>query len=138
MCIKNPLTQQQNIRLKMNRATGRSGVQSQGAQAACAHAQPESGGVAPGQRRLPARRCRTVCVLRRPQRRDGAARDPYTGDGLQNSTYRRWEVGVKGGTASLSNHECHMYLRLQQQQVPVLDFQAELGPAFLAETPRDG
>lgn len=49
------------------------------------------------------------------------------------------EVQVKGRTASLSNHECHVYLgRSQQQQVPVLDFQAELRQAFLAETPRGG
>ncbi|XP_068831749.1 SNRPN upstream reading frame protein-like [Capricornis sumatraensis] len=50
------------------------------------------------------------------------------------------EVRVKGRrTASRSNHECHVYLGpSQQQQVPVLDFQAELRPAFLAETPRGG
>uniref|UniRef100_A0A8C8TND9 SNRPN upstream reading frame protein n=1 Tax=Peromyscus maniculatus bairdii TaxID=230844 RepID=A0A8C8TND9_PERMB len=52
------------------------------------------------------------------------------------------EVQVKRRrTASLSNQECHLYLRRSQQQlqqVPVVDFQAELRQAFLAETPRSG
>ncbi|XP_028021509.1 SNRPN upstream reading frame protein isoform X1 [Balaenoptera acutorostrata] len=52
------------------------------------------------------------------------------------------EVQVKRRrTASLSNQECHLYPRRsqqQQQQVPVVDFQAELRQAFLAETPRGG
>ncbi|ERE78380.1 SNRPN upstream reading frame protein [Cricetulus griseus] len=51
------------------------------------------------------------------------------------------EVQVKRRrTASLSNQECHQYPRRsqQQQQVPVVDFQAELRQAFLAETPRGG
>uniref|UniRef100_A0A8C6HI72 SNRPN upstream reading frame protein n=1 Tax=Mus spicilegus TaxID=10103 RepID=A0A8C6HI72_MUSSI len=55
------------------------------------------------------------------------------------------EVQVKRRrTASLSNQEyvnseCHLYpRRSQQQQVPVVDFQAELRQAFLAETPRGG
>ncbi|XP_060223239.1 SNRPN upstream reading frame protein isoform X2 [Meriones unguiculatus] len=52
------------------------------------------------------------------------------------------EVQVKRRrTASLSNQECHLYprhLQQQQQQVPVVDFQAELRQAFLAETPRGG
>uniref|UniRef100_A0A452VP80 SNRPN upstream reading frame n=1 Tax=Ursus maritimus TaxID=29073 RepID=A0A452VP80_URSMA len=58
------------------------------------------------------------------------------------------EVQVKRRrTASLSNQEtsvnqhnrCQLYpRRSQQQQVPVVDFQAELRQAFLAETPRGG
>ncbi|XP_029093925.1 SNRPN upstream reading frame protein [Monodon monoceros] len=51
------------------------------------------------------------------------------------------EVQVKRRrTASLSNQECPLYPRRsqQQQQVPVVDFQAELRQAFLAETPRGG
>ncbi|KAM4826488.1 SNURF protein isoform 3-T6 [Thomomys bottae] len=52
------------------------------------------------------------------------------------------EVQVKRRrTASLSNQECHLYARRsqqQQQQIPVVDFQAELRQAFLAETPRGG
>ncbi|XP_036988620.1 SNRPN upstream reading frame protein isoform X2 [Artibeus jamaicensis] len=52
------------------------------------------------------------------------------------------EVQVKRRrTASLSNQECQLYPRRsqqQQQQVPVVDFQAELRQAFLAETPRGG
>eukprot|EP00069_Balaena_mysticetus_P001117 bmy_03700T0 len=43
-------------------------------------------------------------------------------------------------TASLSNQECRLYPRWsqQQQQGPVVDFQAKLRQAFLAETPRGG
>ncbi|XP_005602907.1 SNRPN upstream reading frame protein isoform X1 [Equus przewalskii] len=50
------------------------------------------------------------------------------------------EVQVKRRrTASLSNQECQLYpRRSQQQQIPLLDFQAELRQAFLAETPRGG
>uniref|UniRef100_A0A2I3GVL5 SNRPN upstream reading frame protein n=1 Tax=Nomascus leucogenys TaxID=61853 RepID=A0A2I3GVL5_NOMLE len=50
------------------------------------------------------------------------------------------EVQVKRRrTASLSNQECQLYpRRSQQQQVPVVDFQAELRQAFLAEKPRGG
>lgn len=49
------------------------------------------------------------------------------------------EVQVKRRrTASLSNRECHLYPHRAQQQVPVVDFQAELRQAFLAETPRGG
>uniref|UniRef100_A0A671FZN9 Small nuclear ribonucleoprotein polypeptide N n=1 Tax=Rhinolophus ferrumequinum TaxID=59479 RepID=A0A671FZN9_RHIFE len=65
------------------------------------------------------------------------------------------EVQVKRRrTASLSNQDlspvqrqcgpdqdnrCQLYpRRSQQQQVPVVDFQAELRQAFLAETPRGG
>ncbi|XP_054550772.1 SNRPN upstream reading frame protein isoform X1 [Talpa occidentalis] len=50
------------------------------------------------------------------------------------------EVQVKRRrTASLSNQECQLYPRRSQlQQVPVVDFQAELRQAFLAETPRGG
>ncbi|XP_037054151.1 SNRPN upstream reading frame protein-like [Peromyscus leucopus] len=51
------------------------------------------------------------------------------------------EVQVKRRRpASLSNQECHLYphSQQQQQQVPVVDFQAELRQAFLAETPRGG
>ncbi|XP_033263188.1 SNRPN upstream reading frame protein-like [Orcinus orca] len=51
------------------------------------------------------------------------------------------EVQVKRrSTASLNNQECHLYPRRsqQQQQVRVVDFQAELRQAFLAETPRGG
>uniref|UniRef100_A0A8C6GNS7 SNRPN upstream reading frame protein n=1 Tax=Mus spicilegus TaxID=10103 RepID=A0A8C6GNS7_MUSSI len=50
------------------------------------------------------------------------------------------EVQVKHQrTTSLSNQECHLYpRRSQQQQVPVVDFQAELRQAFLAEIPRGG
>ncbi|XP_059036202.1 SNRPN upstream reading frame protein isoform X1 [Mustela lutreola] len=50
------------------------------------------------------------------------------------------EVQVKRRrTASLSNQECQLYpRRSQQQQVLVVDFQAELRQAFLAETPRGG
>ncbi|KAK2490654.1 hypothetical protein MC885_002277 [Smutsia gigantea] len=50
------------------------------------------------------------------------------------------EVQVKRRrTASLSNQECQLYpRRSQQQQIPVVDFRAELRQAFLAETPRGG
>ncbi|XP_024899279.1 SNRPN upstream reading frame protein isoform X2 [Pteropus alecto] len=51
------------------------------------------------------------------------------------------EVGVqvkRRRTASLSSHECPLYPRRSQQQEPVVDFQAELRQAFLAETPRGG
>ncbi|XP_036690091.1 SNRPN upstream reading frame protein-like [Balaenoptera musculus] len=50
------------------------------------------------------------------------------------------EVQVKHRIASLSNQECHLYPRRsqQQQQVPVVDFHAELRQAFLAEIPRGG
>ncbi|XP_010611224.1 SNRPN upstream reading frame protein isoform X2 [Fukomys damarensis] len=49
------------------------------------------------------------------------------------------EVQVKRRrTASLSNQECQYARRSQQQQAPVVDFQAELRQAFLAETPRGG
>ncbi|XP_067560039.1 SNRPN upstream reading frame protein-like [Pseudorca crassidens] len=75
------------------------------------------------------------------QRRDGAA--------WRDRLHLRWtteqhvpegEVQVKRrSTASLNNQECHLYpRRSQQQQVPVVDFQAELRQAFLAETPRGG
>uniref|UniRef100_A0A8C6AXA2 SNRPN upstream reading frame protein n=1 Tax=Monodon monoceros TaxID=40151 RepID=A0A8C6AXA2_MONMO len=50
------------------------------------------------------------------------------------------EVQVKHRRiASLSNQECHLYPRRSQQhqqQVPVVDFHAELRQAFLAEIPR--
>ncbi|XP_049761187.1 SNRPN upstream reading frame protein isoform X2 [Loxodonta africana] len=50
------------------------------------------------------------------------------------------EVQVKRRrTASLNNQECQLYPRRPQQQpVPVVDFQADLRQAFLAETPRGG
>ncbi|XP_042831161.1 SNRPN upstream reading frame protein-like [Panthera tigris] len=41
--------------------------------------------------------------------------------------------------ASLSNQECQLYpRRSRQQQVPVVDFQAELGRRFFAGTPSSG
>ncbi|XP_053747348.1 SNRPN upstream reading frame protein-like [Panthera pardus] len=41
--------------------------------------------------------------------------------------------------ASLSNRECQLYpRRSRQQQVPVVDFQAELGRRFFAGTPSSG
>ncbi|TEA27427.1 hypothetical protein DBR06_SOUSAS25110003 [Sousa chinensis] len=50
------------------------------------------------------------------------------------------EVQVKHRRiASLSIQACHLYPRpsqQQQQQVPVVDFHAELRQAFLAEIPR--
>ncbi|XP_007468394.1 PREDICTED: SNRPN upstream reading frame protein-like [Lipotes vexillifer] len=48
------------------------------------------------------------------------------------------EVQVKHRRiASLSSQECHLYpRRCQQQQVPVVDFHAELRQVFLAEIPR--
>ncbi|XP_075858875.1 SNRPN upstream reading frame protein-like [Microcebus murinus] len=36
----------------------------------------------------------------------------------------------------LSNQECQLYLRCSQQQASMVDFQAELRQAFLAETPK--
>ncbi|XP_006832312.1 PREDICTED: uncharacterized protein LOC102842154 [Chrysochloris asiatica] len=49
------------------------------------------------------------------------------------------EVQVKRRrSASLSIQECQLYPRRSQQQVPVVDFQAELRQAFLSETPRGG
>ncbi|XP_066096290.1 SNRPN upstream reading frame protein isoform X1 [Saccopteryx bilineata] len=49
------------------------------------------------------------------------------------------EVQVKRRrTASLSSQECQPYPRRSQQQVPVVDFQAELRQAFVAESPRGG
>ncbi|XP_061067364.1 SNRPN upstream reading frame protein-like [Eubalaena glacialis] len=51
------------------------------------------------------------------------------------------EVQVKRRrTASLNSQECHLYPRRsqQQQQVPVVDFRAELRRAFFAEIPRGG
>ncbi|XP_032745398.1 SNRPN upstream reading frame protein-like [Rattus rattus] len=50
------------------------------------------------------------------------------------------EVQVKRRrTTSLCNQEYLLYPRCsQQQQVPVVDFQAEVRKAFSAETPRSG
>lgn len=140
MCIKNPRDSTTKISdLKMNRATGHSGVQSQGArQLARMRSRSPRGGAGAAE----------VC---QPAMPDGVfsgaassamerARDPLHWRRTTEQHVPAVEVRVKGRrTASLSNHECHMYLgRSQQQQVPVLDFQAELRPAFLAETPRDG
>ncbi|XP_032245864.1 SNRPN upstream reading frame protein-like [Phoca vitulina] len=64
--------------------------------------------------------------------------------------YLRWttdyhipdlEIQVKcSRTVSLTNQECHLYLRgSHQQQAPVVYFQVEiLRQAFLTETPRGG
>ncbi|XP_037380561.1 SNRPN upstream reading frame protein-like [Talpa occidentalis] len=49
------------------------------------------------------------------------------------------EVQVKRRrTASLSNQGCQPYPRRSQLQQVLVDFQAELRQAFLAETPRGG
>ncbi|XP_068383204.1 SNRPN upstream reading frame protein-like [Eschrichtius robustus] len=70
--------------------------------------------------------------------------------GARDHLHLRWtaeqhvpevEVQVKHRRiASLSNQECHLYPRRsqQQQQVPMVDFHAELRQAFLAEIPRGG
>ncbi|EFB17660.1 hypothetical protein PANDA_008805, partial [Ailuropoda melanoleuca] len=48
------------------------------------------------------------------------------------------DVHVKHSrTASLSHQECHLYpQQSQQQQIPMVAFQAELRQAFRGETPR--
>ncbi|XP_036728457.1 SNRPN upstream reading frame protein-like [Balaenoptera musculus] len=75
------------------------------------------------------------------QRRDGAGQDRLHLRWTTEQHVPEVEVQVKRRrTASLNNQECHLYPRRsqQQQQVPVVDFQAELRQAFLAEIPRGG
>lgn len=110
----------------MNRATGRSGVSRKGSQALARMRNPNPRGWRRGAEVCQPAMPDGVCSQKSAKRAMEAGQGPFTLEtdyGTQpaggGSRSQRWD--------SLTEQpECHMYLgRSQQQQVPVLDFQAE-------------